>query len=475
MKSLNKRHLAVLGTVGAFGTIGASVALANAVTGPSSSAAPYLVRSQPGVVTKSLLTVGDTVGGYRMAGIPDGLGAYDNGDGTFTLLANHEIPNTEGVVRRHGAKGAFVSKWVVDKDTLEVKSGEDLIQSLNTYNSATASWAPAASALNRLCSATLGELAAFYDAGSGKGYEGRLFMNGEETSGGRAFAHGTDGTSYELPALGKTAFENVVPRNLAGPKTVVSATDDTTPGQVYVWVGDKQASGNRVQRAGLDTGTLYGIAVDGVTLEDENTGIGGAKRFSLAALPDQHGRSGAQLQADSTAAKVTEFLRPEDSAWDTQDPRVLWFVTTDKFGGHSRLWKATFDSAADPTSGGVIEAVLDGTEGQQMLDNITVDDRGNLLLQEDPGNNVYVARIWKYFPASDTLSEVAHFDEDRFAPGGSSFLTQDEESSGVIDASSILGDGWFLADAQSHRKLADPELVEDGQLFAIHVPAGRKR
>ena len=30
---------------------------------------------------------------------------------------------------------------------------------------------------------------------------------------------------------------------------------------------------------------------------------------------------------------------------------------------------------------------LDGTEGQQMMDNITVDDRGNVLLQEDPGGN----------------------------------------------------------------------------------------
>jgi hypothetical protein len=27
------------------------------------------------------LTVGDSIGGYKMAGIPDGLGAYDNGDG----------------------------------------------------------------------------------------------------------------------------------------------------------------------------------------------------------------------------------------------------------------------------------------------------------------------------------------------------------------------------------------------------------
>src|SRR5437667_8009223 len=73
-------------------------ALAQSVTGPSSSESPYLVRTEPGVVTVSILTVGDAVNykadgitPYRMVGIPDGLGAFDNGDGTFTLLMNHEL------------------------------------------------------------------------------------------------------------------------------------------------------------------------------------------------------------------------------------------------------------------------------------------------------------------------------------------------------------------------------------------------
>src|SRR4029453_5362890 len=64
--------------------------VANYITGPSSSQSPYLLRTRPGVVTVSLLTVGDSVNlkpdgmtPYRMVGIPDALGAYDNGDGTF--------------------------------------------------------------------------------------------------------------------------------------------------------------------------------------------------------------------------------------------------------------------------------------------------------------------------------------------------------------------------------------------------------
>ena len=39
-----------------------------------------------------------------MAGVPDGLGACDNGDDTFAVLVSHEIPNTAGVVRSMAAK-----------------------------------------------------------------------------------------------------------------------------------------------------------------------------------------------------------------------------------------------------------------------------------------------------------------------------------------------------------------------------------
>src|SRR5919197_678252 len=101
MKRITKSFSSVvLALIVVLVTVG--VAFANSITGPSSSQSPYIVQSQPGVVTKAVLTVGDSVNlkpdgltPYRMVGIPDGLGAFDNGDGTFTVLMNHEIPNTE--------------------------------------------------------------------------------------------------------------------------------------------------------------------------------------------------------------------------------------------------------------------------------------------------------------------------------------------------------------------------------------------
>jgi len=39
----------------------------------------------------------------------------------------------------------------------------------------------------------------------------------------------------------------------------------------------------------------------------------------------------------------------------------------------------------------------------------------------------------------------------------------------IIDASHILGRGWFLLDVQAHKQNSDPELVEGGQLLALFV------
>lgn len=95
-----------------------ALSAAQAATGPSSSQSPYLVPTATGVAVTSIITVGDAAGnGYKMVGLPDGLGAYDNNDGTFTVTMNHELGNTVGAVRAHGSMGAFVSKWVTARAT----------------------------------------------------------------------------------------------------------------------------------------------------------------------------------------------------------------------------------------------------------------------------------------------------------------------------------------------------------------------
>ena len=441
--------------VAAMSVAGAAMAAPGGSTGPSSSEAPYLVRHVPGVTFTSLLTAGDSVGSYRMAGTPDGLGAYDNGDGTFTLLSNHEFGAAVSVPRSHGnTSGAFVSRWIIDKDTLQVLSGRDQITNLVTAGSKN---------LDRLCSADLPAKSAFYNATTGLGYDGHIFMNGEEsTTSGRAFGHVVEtGDSYELTALGKASWENVAANPATGDKTVVVGQSDGGTQNVYVYTGTKQSSGTPVERAGLTNGTRMAIKVDGMSAEDSVTpGSGNSRTFTLAAAG-------------------TAFDRPEDGAWDPTSPNDYYFVTTASMTKHSRLWKASFIDASNPGLGGTVTMVLEGPNddsqssvGPKMMDNITINDRGQVLIQEDPGGNPYLSGIYQFDPDSRTLRRIADHDPQRFVPGGASFDTIDEESSGIIPAP-FLGKGQYLLADQNHTKVVDPAIVEKGQLLVMHVPPGQ--
>ena len=82
----------------------------------------------------------------------------------------------------------------------------------------------------------------------GLGYNGRIYMNGEEIAEGRCFAHLMDGNSYELPWLGKFAHENSVAHPATWQQNGGRGLDDTSPrGQVYIYIGDKTESAIRLR------------------------------------------------------------------------------------------------------------------------------------------------------------------------------------------------------------------------------------
>jgi hypothetical protein len=449
------------------------------VKGPSSSQSPYLLPTIPAGQFTSILTATDTVGGYKMCGTPDGLGAFDNGNGTFTILMNHEFGNTAGVARAHGSKGAFVSKWIVNKSNLAVVSGSDLIQTVKlwngsgytSYNSSTPS---PLTAFNRFCSADLPAVSAFYNSATGLGTQERIFMNGEEAgSEGRALAHiitGAEaGTSYELPYLGKLSWENSVACPFTGDKTLVAGLDDSTPGQVYFYIGTKTNTGTDIDKAGLTNGKLFGIAVTGLSTETSASVPAPNSPFTLADLGQVQNLTGSVINTNSNNIGITTFLRPEDGAWDPAHPGDFYFATTNAFNSPSRLWKVHFTDITNPELGGTITAVLDGTEGQQMLDNLTVDNSGHILLVEDVGGNAHIGKTWQYTIATDELKQVGTHDPTRFLNGAPNFLTQDEEASGIVDVQNILGPGMFLTVDQAHYSIAG-EVVEGGQLLAYYNP-----
>jgi hypothetical protein len=479
-------------------------------TETSSSQSAYVTSTAAGWDVVPLLTVGDAdASSYAMVGKPDGLGAFagrvsdtgatvDTGQ-YMTVVMNHEIRDDQGTARAHGTRGAFVSQWTFDLDALKLDAGRDLANQVYSFTGGAWTDATGTLAFSKLCSADLPDRGAFYNASSGKGYDGRLFTTGEEVeTEGRAFAFvvGGDehGRAYELPYLGRYAHENVLANPDSGDTTIVVSMDDDAPGPLYVYLGTKSSSGNPVERAGLHGGKLYGVRVtDGganygsgaVALESKGA-IDGT--FELVDVSDVVPGTGAQLQATSTDRGVTRFARPEDGAWDTQDARVLYFVTTgaviNGVREGARLYKLTFDSLDAPT-GGTLEPVVEassltGSDGDAAhgFDNVTVDGDGHVVIQEDGGDGDYVSKIWRVDPSSGEATQVLESDRARFGAGGTQFLTADEENSGVIEVTDVVRDAswyesgrrYYLGTNQAHYRHESTALVEGGQLYLFASP-----
>jgi len=486
------------------------------VKGPSSSANPYLIGLQSNLNTYSVLTAGDTIGGYSMAGIPDGLGAFDNGNGSFTLLMNHELGSTVGVARAHGGIGAFVSTWTINKNTLAVSAGSDLIQSVYGWDKANQQLnaTPTSGVVfNRFCSADLPVETAFYNAATGKGTQDRIFMHGEEggstgyqqatvvtgTDAGKSFTLGkfNVSTASAAAATGTAgAWENALANPFAQDKTVVVGPNDggtnIMSNALAVYVGTKNTTGaTAVDRAGLTNGTLKFVNVTGFA--DGNAG-------TLDELSSTTTRANAipnntRFTLSDTAS--TTFSRPEDGAWDPSNPNKFYFVTTDRLDtasdgigtqvGQTRLWQMTFDDITNPDAGGSIKALIDGrtVNGQKvnMFDNISVGSDGTIMLLEDVGNAAHNGKVWSYNPTTDALTLVAKHDPSLNGDVGvaaTSPFSQDEEFSGIIDITDIMSSStinpdaakgrWYALVDQQHYTTGVPTAqVEGGQLLVVHA------
>ncbi len=499
------------------------------VAGPSAGGVPsYMIPSSSGsgVQFISIATTGtginytnlDTgVNNYRMVGVPDGMGVYRDADdlanGTFTVLMNHEIGANSGIVRAHGNRGAFVSQWKIRTSDLSIVGGRDLANNVNLYNLSTNSFQNFNSSNPMpLYAQTTADAQGWnltnpnrdgfsYTDGAGTSYgtTDRIYMNGEEIgNSGRTFAHiatGTEArTTYELPDLADFSWENSVANPYSQRKTIVAGTDDSTPGQVYFYVGDKQTSGNVVERAGLMGGKSYGLSIPSLVGNTTNPELSTSnfqnEPFSLVDVSASQRGSGNNFQTASNTAGVTNFARPEDGAWNPSNPNEFFFVTTGaNVGGvagnvPTRLYRASFSDISNPTAGGTISMLGQGNSQASFsggftsatgattansFDNIAVSRFGQVLIQEDVGGNDRLGRLWLYDIAADSMLEIGISDPFYFQPGAAGFLTNDEETSGIIDAYDILGPGWWLLDMQAHYGISG-ELVEGGQMMAVFIP-----
>ena len=525
-----KRGIAVI-TATAFLAISAA---------PANAAAPVYVEA---VATSATLTpfasAGDMVGTYLVPGIPDGLGVVKNGN-SLRVITNHEWSATNAVAAGRTTagglvSGSFLSDMTYDLKTQKVTKAVDLFKDVVWYDYTTGKYgqtpvAPAGALvkdsfgtlnhsylLNRFCSGSLAPAGSFFDKASGYGFTDAVFLAGEE--GGdesRAFATNlTNGQLVQLPALGLAAWENVIPAPTKGKTTVLMTNEDgsATDSQQWMYVGTKTKTGTWYEKAGFTNGKSYVVAAAaGAAVANDaeiRTKYGKNKPLPIS-FAEVNIKANGKDQNIEANAKGIEFARVEDGHFDPKKPNDYYFVTTQsdsdplnkavaattpnpatptvsRDGG--ALWRIRFNDVSKPLSGATLELLLDGSESIYMSkpDNISVDSFGNVLIQEDPGNNAHLARIVSYRISDGKLGTIAQFKAEYFTSTGASFMTQDEESSGIVDVTTELRTSksdtasyyMFVAQIHATPAKARPDLdpadatlakaVEGGQWYILKI------
>jgi hypothetical protein len=219
------------------------------------------------------------------------------------------------------------------------------------------------------------------------------------------------------------------------------------------------------------------------------------------------------LESWSDQNDVFQFVRIEDVAYDKRPgmSNVVYLADSGRGSGaapNGRIWEMVLDKN-DPTKVTSLRILIQGDDNPlkspgeiHQPDNLETTANGSLLIAEDPssGNqftpdetNATGARIWKYDLESggdpvvvatvDQSTDGTPADQDDFANARLGAW----EASGIVDASSVFGDGWFLVDVQAHSFWVDQAPGEDvfppfdgnrdftykregGQLLAINIP-----
>ena len=520
--------------------IATSIATLSTFATPAYAAAPVYMEAVASSTTLTpFASAGDMVGTYLVPGIPDGLGVIKNGK-SLRIITNHEWSATNAVAAGRTTagglvSGSFLSDMTYDIASKKVTKAVDLFRDVVWYNYATGKYgstpgAPFGAAvkdsfgtlnhsylLNRFCSGSLSPADAFYDKASGTGIRDALFFAGEEGSDeSRGFATNlTTGQLVQLPALGLSAWENFIPAPTTTKNTVIMGNEDgdAKDSQLWMYSGTKTNTGTWFEKAGLTNGKSYVLAAAAsapVANDVEiRTKYGKNKPFAVTFAAVDVTATGKTQNVEANT-KGIELARVEDGHFDPNKPNDFYFVTTQsdsdpvikvvgattpnpatptvsRDGG--ALWRLRFVDVNKPLLGTTLELLLDGSENIYMSkpDNITVDDLGNVLIQEDPGKNDHLARIVSYRIRDGKVGTIAQFKAQYFAPDAASLITTDEESSGIVEVTEELRTSksdkasyfMFVAQIHSTPALARPDMdatdatlakaVEGGQWYILKI------
>jgi len=321
------------------------------------------------------------------------------------------------------------------------------------------------------------------------------------------------GTYTEIPGMGRHNHENTVVVPGGWSEVVALSGDDTfnaPSSQLYLY---KAATA-----AGIvaDTGQLYAFRVtgrNGVPLANPADPFNGANDYGdivdnddwqgeFILVPDAiadgtdpgsppMAPQGA-LERWSNQNNVFQFIRVEDLAYDRNDPNVVYFADTgerrarpDTSPLDGRLDRAPSGFDGPYPNGRIFRMELDPLNPLKVLsfsillnndpggfgnpsvmhqpDNVDT-SVNSLMVQEDSGQAPN-SRIWRYDFATETWSVVASVTDAAW------------ESSGIVDASAVFGEGAWLVTVQAHNVFVDQQVVgpttfkrEGGQLLLLRLP-----
>jgi hypothetical protein len=483
---------------------------ATAATATIANRAPYAVGIAGGYTTQKLISAGDTVPEtsdptkqFKFVGIPDGLGAHQNPNGTTTVYVNHELTNSttsEPVVGAPLNRGAFVSKLTLASDGT-VLSGErayDWVYDENTLVGPAAAVGNATRPFSRFCSGSL--------AGPEQGFDRYIYLTNEEEGtpantfdgkGGLAVAI-VDDNLYTLPKLGRFAWENTLVQPDQGTSTVIMGLEDgpaaldpaVENSQLYMYVGKKarRAGAGVLRRNGLDNGALYVLAPANAAQSSEVGFTSGSIDVEWRLIPNAGELDESQLEAASDVVGAFRFARPEDGAFNDANRNEFVFVTTGGAAGANvlgRLYSLKLHPG-NVVKGGTLSVVYNadtviagGGDIAISPDNIDISD-DHLMINEDgttESRAVMAAKrrdgsIWRFDIGRDGVDASSALRVAELDPPGWDGVAVGPgvwETSGIIDASALFGEGTWLFDVQAHPPTAAPaaNTVEDGQLLLM--------
>lgn len=471
------------------------------------------VKGLNGYTIDPLFTVGEKIGNYVPPGILDGIGAYSLNDKTVRVFVNHELGATTGYeyTLKNGLKvpGARVSYFDIDKTTFEINNaGLAYDTIINRAGNEVKSLSELESGgLNRFCSAALFEANQF---GAGTGLADRIFFTGEESSLNSEYALDIKtNTLYALPWFGRAGFENVAEINTGTTNKVAFLIgDDRGVGNpLLMYVGDKVANGNFLERNGLTGGKLYAwtaddpkdpadkIEADPRDFSGANSALNGKfveiKQYDASSKGvngyDAQGFA-TQAKQDALAAEAKAFLfaRVEDVATNPKDGTQVAFNATgrDSLFAGADSWGTTYRIDIDFNNintgdiVGKIDILNDGNAtkdaGLRSPDNLDWADDGKIYIQEDPAiagfgqSSKITNSIFSIDPSvanpSSTLTRVAVADRSALPATQTDSQPNDIgnwETSGILDVSKLFGNQpgqVLLFDVQAH-SLVDGSII----------------